>query len=324
MSTETPLKQNSKELTINVSERDVDDLRTRLQAQLRYYYSRRLFVHDVTFEPEIDHLSVTVGITYPQDVTGSRGGENVLKMVNIGNVKTFTAESIGEDYFKIELPSRTDLHSAYQQRHKEMLNELDWSMAKAIYSRVYELNPVRNQLNSLIEIVNWVRRKENLTVDQISNEQTSKNSEKYISVLKELGFLKVEDGVVSHGRKIDSADLKELSRKQYEKHVIGEIVNDGYYTLREDLGLGMLSHFPKYANAYYISAIRRGTTDLWLSVDDLRENLRVEYGREEGRLKVEDKLRQLDKVGVIDYENGEVSGHSNIFRQIKKDSPSFA
>lgn len=321
MSTESPLQLTSRDLKINTHEFDAESLKDKIQGRLRYYYSRRLFVQSVEYDPDEEFLSVTVGITYPQDVSDSRGGENVLKMVNIGDVETLTATPMGNEYYKFELPSRADLYSAYQEKHENLLDELDWSMAKAIYSRVYQLNPVRNQLNSIVQIVNWVRREDNLTIEDIEDAQSNENTEKYIQALEDLGFLRVEGNNVRHGRKIDSADLQNLSPEEFEKKVMGDIVVDGYYMLRKELGLMMLNHFPIFANAYYISAFRREKSDLWLTVDDVLENLSTEYDRDEGRLAVEDKLRDLARVDVLKFEDGEVRGHPDIYREVQQDAP---
>lgn len=321
MSTQSPLKLTTGNLTVNVSGVDEESLENMIQGRLRYYYSRRLFVQSVNYDPEDEFLSATVGITYPQDVSDSRSEKNVLKMVNIGDVYTLTATSLGNEYYRFDLPARTDLYSAYKDKHDNLLDELDWSMAKAIYSRVYQLNPVRNQLNSIIQIVNWVRRTDDLTIEDVDDAQSNENTEDYIRALEDLGFLRVEGNKVGHGRKIDSADLQKLSREDFEKKVIGNIVDDGYYMLRQELKLRMLNHFPVFANAYYISAFRRGKPDLWLTLDDVIENLRVEYNRDEGRLAVEDKLRSLARVNVLQYENGEVSGHSDIYKEVQQDSP---
>lgn len=321
MSTESPLQLTNREFKINTHELDEEGLGNEIQGRLRYYYSRRLFVQSVEYDPDENFLSVTVGITYPQDVSDSRDGQNVLKMVNIGDVETLTATSIGSDHYKFDLPPRADLYSAYQDRHEKLLDELDWSMAKAIYSRVYQLNPVRNQLNSIIQIVNWVRREDNLTTKDIKDAQSNENTEKYIQALEDLGFLRVENNNVRHGRKIDSADLQNLSADEFEKQVMGEVVVDGYYMLRKELGLMMLNHFPIFANAYYISAFRRRKSDLWLTVDDVLENLQTEYDRNEGRLAVEDKLRDLAQVDVLEFENGEVRGHPDIYREVQQDAP---
>ena len=321
MSTESPLQLTNRDFKINTHEFDEESLEEKIQGRLRYYYSRRLFVQSVKYDPDEDFLSVTVGITYPQDVSDSRDGQNVLKMVNIGDVETLTATPIGNEYYKFDLPARADLYSAYQERHEKLLDELDWSMAKAIYSRVYQLNPVRNQLNSIIQIVNWVRREDNLTITDIQDAQSNDNTEKYIQALEDLGFLRVEGNKVRHGRKIDSADLQDLSPDEFEKQVMGDIVVDGYYMLRKELGLMMLNHFPIFANAYYISAFRRQKSDLWLTIDDVLENLQTEYDRDEGRLAVEDKLRELARVDVLKFENGEVRGHPDVYREVQQDGP---
>jgi len=321
MSTESPLQLTNRDFKINTHEFGEESLEDKIQGRLRYYYSRRLFVQSVEYDPEEEFLSATVGITYPQDVSDSRDGQNVLKMVNIGDVETLTASPMGNEYYKFELPPRADLYSAYQEKHEKLLDELDWSMAKAIYSRVYQLNPVRNQLNSIVQIVNWVRREDKLTVEDIQDAQSNDNTEKYIQALEDLGFLKVEGNNVRHGRKIDSADLQNLTPDKFEKKIMGDIVVDGYYMLRKELGLRMLNHFPVFANAYYISAFIREKSNLWLTIDDVVENLSTEYNRDEGRLAVEDKLRDLARVGVLEFENGEVSGHPDIYREVQQDAP---
>lgn len=321
MSTELPLKLTNRDFTINTSDFNAESLEDKIQGRLRYYYSRRLFVQSVEYDPDEEFLSATVGITYPQDVSDSRSEENVLKMVNIGDVDTLTATPVGNEYYQFDLPPRSDLYAAYQKKHDNLIDELDWSMAKAIYSRVYQLNPVRNQLNSIIQIVNWVRREDNLTVEDIDKAQSNENTDKYIQALEDLGFLRVEGNKVGHGRKIDSADLQNLSPEKFEKKVMGDIVVDGYYMLKKELELAMLNHFPIFANAYYISAFRRGKPDLWLTVDDVMENLRTEYDRDEGRLAVEDKLRDLAQVEVLKLENGEVRGHPDIYREVQQDAP---
>lgn len=321
MSTESSLQLTNRDLTINTGEVDAENIEDMLQGRLRYYYSRRLFVQSVEYDPDEEFLSTTVGITYPQDVSDSRSEENILKMVNIGDVHNFTASSLGDGYYKFELPSRSDLYTSYKDEHEKLLDDLDWSMAKAIYSRVYQLNPVRNQLNSIIQIVNWVRREDDLTVEEIRSAQSNANTDKYVQALDDLGFLRVEGNSVSHGRKIDSADLQNLSPNEFEKKVMGDIVVDGYYMLRNELELAMLNHFPIFSNSYYISAFRRQKPDLWLTIEDVMENLSTEYDRDEGRLAVEDKLRDLARVDVLKLENGEVRGHPDIYQEVQQDAP---
>jgi len=39
----------------------------------------------------------------------------------------------------------------------------------------------------------------------------------------------------------------------------------------------MLNHFLKFANTYYLSALRRNNPELHLSVENISENLQAEY-----------------------------------------------
>lgn len=313
--------------TVRISEgslrfQDGDNVADRLEGHLRYHFSRRLFVQDV--EPDDDGYLITVGIVYPRDVSDCRVKDNVLKMVNIGDIDTLYATPMEGDYYKIDLPSRSDLYAAFKDRHEDILAHLDTSMARAIFERVYKLPPVRNQLNSVIEIVDYVREDAPISISRIEDAQTTGNTRKYISALEDHGFFRVdEDEMVYHGSKIEATDIKGLSPDDYERKVVGMIIDDAYYTLRRKLGLGMLNHFPKFANAYYLSAFRRGKRDLWLTLEDIQENLVTEYNdTETDILKTRRRLRSLDSAGVLRFEDDEVTGRKEIFNEVGAELPS--
>lgn len=302
---------------------ETDDVAAEIEGHLRYHYSRRLFVQNV--QPTDDGYLITLGVAYPRDVSDSRDRDNVLKMVNIGDIETMFATSMEGDYYKIELPDRSDLYAAFQERHEDILAQLDTTMAQAMYEKVYRLPPVRGQLTSIIEIIDYVRADAPISISRIADAQNSPNTRKYISALEDHGFLRVdEDEIVTHGPKIEAADIKQLSPDEYEKKMIGMIIDDAYYTLRRNLNLGMLSHFPKFANAYYISAFRRDKHDLWLSLEDIQDNLRTEYNDKKTDIKkTRRRLRSLDQVDVLKYEDGEVTGRDEIFNKVEPNLPSI-
>lgn len=89
---------------------------------------------------------------------------------------------------------------------RHILAHLDTSMARAIFERVYKLPPVRNQLNSVIGIVDYVREDASISISRIEDPQTTENTRKYISALEDHGFFRVdEDEMVYHGSKIETA-----------------------------------------------------------------------------------------------------------------------
>lgn len=300
---------------------DSDDVATEIEGHLRYHYSRRLFVQNV--DATEDGYMITLGIAYPRDVSDCRDRDNVLKMVNIGDIKTLYAEPMEGRYYKIELPDRSDLYAAFQERHEDILAQLDTTMAQAMYEKVYQLPPVRGQLTSIIEIIDFVREDAPISISEIEDAQTTQNTRDYIQALADHGFLYLdEEEMVTHGPKIEAADIKGLSPEEYEKKMIGMIIDDAYYTLRRNLKLAMLNHFPKFANAYYLSAFRRGKQDLWLTLEDIQENLRTEYHDTKTDIKkTRRRLRSLDRAEVLVYDDGEVTGHEDIFDAVGSNLP---
>jgi len=293
-------------------------VKNRIEGHLRYHYSRRLFVQDV--EESDDGYYVKVGIAYPRDVSDCRKKDNVLKMVNIGDVKTLYASPMDEGYYRMKLPERSDLYAAFKERHKDILTRLDWSMARAIYSKVYKLTPVRNQLNSVIGIVDFIRHEGPDSVRRLENAQTTSNTRDYLDVFEELGYVRIEDGTMYQGPKMESADMQGLQ----EEDIIGDIIDEGYYLLRQKLGLAMLNHFPKFANAYYLSALRRSDPELHLSVEDIAENLQAEYQDDTtDTWKLGRKLDSLHDVGVLKFQDKEVTSREDVYNSVEPNIPSL-
>jgi hypothetical protein len=294
-----------------------ESVRNKIEGHLRYHYSRRLFVQDV--EQSEDGYYVKVGIAYPRDVSDCREQDNVLKMVNIGDVKTLYASPMDEGYYRMKLPKRSDLYDAFKERHDDILTRLDWSMARAIYSKVYKLTPVRNQLNSVIEIVDYVRHEAPDSIRRLENAQTTGNTRGYLDVFEELGYVRIEEGTIYHGPKMESADMQGLD----EEDIIGDIIDEGYYLLRQKLDLGMLNHFPKFANAYYLSALRRNRPQLHLTLEDIAENLSAEYQDDMDIWKIRRKLESLDDVKVLNFKDREVTGRDDIYGSVEANMPSI-
>jgi hypothetical protein len=291
---------------------DAEKIEEILEGHLRYHYTQRLFIESV--DKQENGYYINLGVSYPRDVSDCRKKDNVIKMVNVGKIKTIYASREG-DHYLVNLPSRSDLYSSFKERHKEIISRMDWSMAKAIYSKVYQLTPVRNQLNSVIEIVDFVRNEAPDSIQRLENAQTTENTREYLRVFEELDYVSLEEDTILHGPQMEAAD----ERGSTEEEIIGDIVDRGYPLLREKLDLRMLNHFPKFANSYYISALRRNREDLHLTIEDISENLRTEYQDELDTWKIKRKMRSLDDVDVIELEGEEVVGEKDVYNSVQSD-----
>jgi hypothetical protein len=295
------------------SEKNMEE---RVEGFLRYHYSRRLFVQD--FQQLENGYSVRVGIAYPRDVSDRRQQDDVLKMVNIGDVATFQVTPGEGNYHRINLPDRSAIYESFREQRQSILTQLDGAMATAIYERVYELSPVRTQLNAVVELIDYVRNDGPLSLARLGRIQSTSNTEEYVNALADLEFLRIdESNVVTSGSKIDLADDQGWN----DEKVIGQVIQDGYTVLRQKFGLTMLNHFPVFANGYYLSAFRREKEDLYLTRDDIVQNLRTEYHQSADPLKVDRKLKRLDEVDVLEYKNNEVSSVGAVYEEVSRDLP---
>ena len=292
------------------------NIEERVEGFLRYHYSRRLFIQN--FRQLENGYSVRVGIAYPRDVSDRRQQDNVLKMVNIGDVATFQAVPVESNYYRINLPDRSEIYESFREQRQSILTQLDGTMAAAIYERVYQLSPVRTQLNAVVELIDYIRNDGPLSLTRLEGIQSTSNTEKYVNALADLEFLRIDDSnMVTSGSKMDLADDQGWS----DEKVVGQVIRDGYTVLRQKFDLTMLNHFPVFANGYYLSAFRRQKEDLYLTRDDIVQNLRTEYHQNTDPLKVDRKLKRLDEADVLKYENDEVSSVEAVYETVSRDLP---
>lgn len=289
-------------------------------AELKHRYGRGIYVNNI-HETSSGDLVISLGNTVPKDISDSLEKDRVLQFINIRDIYTLEAEQTSEDTYLIELPERDDVYDGYLERRQQILDRLDWSMAKVIYEDVFELTPVKNQLNAIIQIVRWVHEDSSIPIARLKSAQGSKNTEDYVQVLSDLGFLNVEDGEVHSGEKMQEAHLLELEGEDYVKAVIGNIVHDGYNVLREKLELRMLRHYPKFCNAYYYDALNREDPSLHLDVDAVTRNYERQYGEDIDPYVVNDKLNELAETKAIKKEGEYVQSNPDVYWQVSSEVP---
>lgn len=294
------------------------DLKNAVEHRLQRRFGRGLFVQD-TFKASTGDVAIKLGTSYPKDVSDRLERDKVMKYINVVDVYTLHAVPAGNGYYNLELPDRSDLKDAFEKRRQEIVDRLDYSMARTIFEDVYQLDPVKNQLNSLNQIVRWLGKEGELSVERLNRIQGTGQTEEYLNVLDSFDFVRIEDGMVRPDEKMEAADIKDID--EYQKVIVGQIIKDAYSTLCDRLDLRMLKHFPKYANSYYYSAIQRQEPNLHLTIEDMQRNLRQEWNDDVDTLILEDKLRKLEQVDVIEQgEDGFVTGNVDIFERISNEA----
>lgn len=284
-------------------------------AELKHRYGRGIYVNDIHETSEED-LVLTLANSVPRDVSDSREQDRVMQFVNIREIYHLRAESTGEGHYIVDLPERDEVHDGFVERREQIIDKLEYRMANIIYDNVFDLTPVKNQLNAIIQIIRWTRDNHPLRVDRIVEAQRSDNTEKYIQVLADLHFIDIEHGHAYPGDKMRSADLQRLEEDEYLRQIIGDIVKDGYHVLKERLDLGMLKHYPKYSNAYYETALQREEPKLWLDVDTVCRNYRRQYDEEVDWLVMNDKLNELEDTDVLRKDGEYVQSRTDVYDQM--------
>lgn len=292
----------------------------RIEQQLKRHLGRGVYVHDVEELPN-GNLEIVLGNATPRDLSDCRDQDNVLKFITLRDVYTVEAKNTGEGTYLLDIPDRSDVVKGIDDREKEIKNKLDFSMAQAIYKHVYDLPAVRTQLSPLLQILRSARREPEITVSKIDKAQRTDNTMKYIELLENFGYIQVKGNKLLQGERLQSADLNRYDWDEFGRKVLGDVVRRGYVTIRDELNLNMLGHYQKYSGAYYYDAIQRGKQDLWLDIDTISKNLENLHSEKREPFYIQDKLAELDSVGVLRKEGEYVRSDEEIYNRVARDVP---
>lgn len=290
------------------------------ETRLKRHLGRGVYVHDV-YELPNGNLEVSLGNASPRDLSDCRDQDNVLKFITLRNVYTIEAENTGQGVYLIDVPDRSDIIEGIDEREEEIKQKLDFSMAQAIYKHVYDLPAVRTQLNPILQILRAARNRRELTVSRIDENQRSQNTREYVDLLKNFGYINVEGQEILPGERLQSADLNEYSWDEFGRKFLGDVVQRGYITIRDELNLSMLGHYQKYSGAYYFDAVRRGKQDLWLDIDTIADNYEELHGEHKDRFYLQDKLGELASVDVIEKDGDFVRSEKDVYEQVARGTP---
>lgn len=290
------------------------------EVALKRRLGRGIYAHDINELPDGD-LEIVLGNATPRDLSDSRERDNVLKFVTLREVYTLHGEDTGSGYYRIAMPDREEVIDGIDEREEDIIEKLDYSMAQAIYESVYDLPDVRTQLKPILQLLRWVRREGRVTEVRLSDAQRSSNTGEYLDMLENLGYVSREAGKVVAGERLQSADLNEMGREEFGRVFLGDVVQRGYYTIRDQLNLSMLGHYQKYAGAYYYDAVQRGDYGLWLDIDSIQKNLAEQFGERRDTLYIDEKLADLDRVGVVEQDGEFVKGTEEVFSQVASETP---
>lgn len=298
-----------------------DDLESHLEPDLKRIYSRGIYV-DHVYEAKDESLVVHLGNVVPKDVSDSRDDDRVLKFIDIDAIYDLTAEPTNVGYI-VELPARNAVYDGYIDRRNEILHRLDVSLAKDIYKQLVKLPAIQLQLNPIKEILQFTRQHSpEISINDVQEIQNSPNTDEYIEVLTEVGFITVDDeGMLYPGEKLDSYDLREISRSEFGQLILGDVVQEAYHTMRDELQLTMLGHYPKFSTAYYFAAIQRDDPELWLDVSAVQRNLSDWYDKEIHEFVVQSKLEDLAEVEVLTQDGELFSGNKAIYHDVRERVP---
>jgi hypothetical protein len=299
------------------------DIEDEVELKIKRRFGRGLFVekYDV---PEDGPITIRLGNVVPKDVSDCRERDRVLNFITYTPVYTLKADPTPNGYL-IDLPNRSEIYEGFVDRKQQIARRLDRSVANAIYEELVSFTPVENQLSGIKEILWAIREKQPVPegdLIKMRGKDSAEQTQMYLQVLRETNFIQLKEDEYYTDDNLDAHDELEVESEEFSKLVLGQIVQRAYHTLKDELNLTLLAHYPKYAGSYYFSALKRDKPQLRLNVEAITDNLHTVYGDDHvHKYRVEKKLNELAKVGVVQREDKMFYGNSDVYSQVVQEAP---
>jgi hypothetical protein len=295
---------------------DKSDISQSIEPQLKYLYGPGIYTHDISETPSGD-LIIHIGNEFLKDLSDCREKDNVIKFVPIDDIYQLKAEKTNATY-AIDLPDRDVIIDNYYGRKQEIVDYVDMSMARMIYSNISYFGDVANQLTPIRQILHWARTRENLHVHDVHSNQRSNQTSEVLSVLQDLDYIHIDkDGIIHQEEMLDSLDLSEVAEEDFNEVVLGDVIQRGYRELVERLDLNILTHYPRISGAYYIDSLQKTDPGLWLDMNAIVENMNEYFNSRFKTLYVEEKLAQLSHIGIIEKEGDFVKANGDVYQSLE-------
>lgn len=307
--------------------------------RLKRKYGRGTFI-DAHTQTSDGAIFIRLNTATPKDVSDCRDRDRVLKFIEYESIYTLEAEPIGNGYV-IDLPDRNVIYQGFKEAKAKLALRLDQTMARAIYRDLVRFTPVKNQLGAIRSILRTVREEGPLSLETIHEIRGPEPAERdktnqYIQLLEDTDFLRVEGDdfssndtfidtrhlesreklVVRAGENLDAHDVQEIGTEQFDEIVLGQVVGKAFSTLRDELNMTLLAHYPKYANSYYFTAIERDDPTVRLDVEAARQNLTSLYNEDPHEITVKQKLDDLVEVEVLQRDDEYYYSNDNVYQRV--------
>jgi hypothetical protein len=323
------------------------EIENSVECQLKRKYGRGVFVDNYT-QTSDGTVFIELGNASPKDVSDCRDHDRVLKFIEYESIYQIKAEPVESGYL-IDLPTRKEVHSGFLDQKRKLARRLDRSMAKAIYEKLVSFPEVENQLGAIKAILRTVREEAPIPVETIHDVRGTAGKERekteaYIRLLADTEFLRVEktgaeiadttlqdtlgnnsisddnheERILRAGKNLDAYDEKGVGTDEFNKIVLGQVIDKAYSTLKDERNLTLLAHYPKFANAYYFTALERNKPDVHLDAERARENIKSLYGDDENEILVRQKLDDLADVGVVQKEGEFYQSNSDVYQALSE------
>lgn len=300
-----------------------EEVANSIEVALKRRYGRGVFI-DTYRQANDDTIYIQVGNTVPKNVSDCRDRDAVLKFIEFAPIYTLKAEPVPNGYV-LPLPDRDDLYEGFTAKRQELARKLDRQMARTIYGKIVTFPAVQNQLAGIRDILRTVRDHGPIArsvVHEVRGEEHRETTEQYLDLLDDTGFIRQEGGAdektLYPGEFLDAYDINQVSSSDFDEEILGHVINRAYNTLRDELNLTLLAHYPKYATSYYFSSIQRGDPSLKLDANAATENLATLHDESVHPIKTEQKLDDLTRAGVIEKDDGFYKGNPAVYNQLAK------
>ena len=217
--------------------------------------------------------------------------------------------------WRVEGPSKREVFAAHQKTALTRVERSENALLSVAHSRMVDIPTVQMALSPVRSIITYLDVKGSIDNSTLAGLRKSQDQlDKYVRLLKELGYVKSEKGLLVRGPEFP-AGAQLVSPKEFYDGILSRVIELGYQYLRQVVRLTQMVGYLWWPNSYYLTALE-AENRVHLSDIDLAER-RSRYYPSRKRSQIEE-LSQLQRVldtRIIRRESNGITGDETVTEQ---------
>ncbi len=274
-------------------------------------YARRNLSTYIYFS-DWDGKSAEMGLQIQEPIIDEEGGSAMrsLLLKKVGQIGYGLKN-------KIEAPARSEFEMKVREQYMRIINHSHSALLPAIYQKVVHVPEVSLAMSPMRKILISLEEFGEISIDSLQKELRLSTANRFSTLLQELGFIEIQEGIISPGAKMKGLKAQSIDPPELYERILSEVIQQRSKYLTEVSHLTMIIPYLRWSNAYYLPSYEAGRL-IRMGKEYYINNYISYYRMPEKRIVFVNQIQRVLDAKILTREKDYFVGDEGIFETYSK------